>query len=193
MAAAKSLNSSLTTPLEQQAVAGTTNREIRAHVKNLTTEQRMKFMTDAINNGRSKVLTSVLGAESFLSGLTDGIHASLTPYCPIIRTTPERHRSTSWQATIAVEPIYSAAISSLLQPLHLLLMTFAGWVSRHQLDAIDYLQEENRVLKERLGGRRIRAFNAQRRLHPQFKPREKRDCVPSNATCLHCCMFRLVP
>jgi hypothetical protein len=43
-------------------------------------------------------------------------------------------------------------MSSLLQPLHLLLMMFAGWVNRHQLDVIDYLREENRVLKERLGG-----------------------------------------
>jgi transposase InsO family protein len=46
-------------------------------------------------------------------------------------------------------------MSSLLQPLHLLLMMFAGWVNRHQLNVIDYLQEENRVLKERLGGRRF--------------------------------------
>jgi hypothetical protein len=48
-------------------------------------------------------------------------------------------------------------------PLHLLLMMFAGWVNRHQLDVIDYLQEENRVLKERLGGRRIRFTDAERR------------------------------
>jgi putative transposase len=53
-------------------------------------------------------------------------------------------------------------MSSLLQPLHLLLMMFAGWVNRHQLDVIDYLQEENRVLKERLGGRRIRFTGAER-------------------------------
>lgn len=52
---------------------------------------------------------------------------------------------------------------SLLQPLHLLLMMFAGWVHRHQLDAIDYLQAENRILKERLGGRRIRFTDAERR------------------------------
>ncbi|TLY64210.1 MAG: hypothetical protein E6K48_00165, partial [Gammaproteobacteria bacterium] len=51
----------------------------------------------------------------------------------------------------------------LLQPLHLLLMMFAGWVTRHQLDVIDYLQEENRVLKERVGGRRICFTNAERR------------------------------
>jgi hypothetical protein len=59
--------------------------------------------------------------------------------------------------------IYSVAMSSLLQPLHLLLMMFAGWVNRHQLDMIDYLQEENRVLKERLGGRRIHFTDAERR------------------------------
>jgi hypothetical protein len=54
-------------------------------------------------------------------------------------------------------------MSSLLQPLHLLLMMFAGWVNRHQLDVIAYLQEENRMIKERLGGRRIRFTDAERR------------------------------
>jgi hypothetical protein len=34
----------------------------------------------------------------------------------------------------------------------MLLLMFAGWVNRHQLDVIEYLQEENRVLKERMGG-----------------------------------------
>jgi hypothetical protein len=49
------------------------------------------------------------------------------------------------------------------QPLQLLLVKFAGWVNRHQLDVIEYLQEENRVLKEHLGGRRIRLTDTQRR------------------------------
>src|SRR5713226_1818087 len=49
------------------------------------------------------------------------------------------------------------------QPLQLLLVIFAGWVNRHQLDVIEYLQEENRVLKERLGGRRLRFTDAERR------------------------------
>jgi hypothetical protein len=66
-------------------------------------------------------------------------------------------------STLAIESIYSTSMSSLLQPLHLLLMMFAGWVNRHQLDVIDYLQEENRLLKERLGGRRIRFTDAERR------------------------------
>ena len=39
---------------------------------------------------------------------------------------------------------------------------FSGWVNRHQLDVIEYLQEENRVLKERLGGRRLRFTDVER-------------------------------
>ena len=41
---------------------------------------------------------------------------------------------------------------------------FAGWVNRHQLDVIEYLQQENRVLKKRLGGHRIRLTDTERRL-----------------------------
>jgi putative transposase len=54
-------------------------------------------------------------------------------------------------------------MSALLQPLNLLLVMFAGWVNRHQLDVIEYLQKENRSLEERLGGRRIRFTDAERR------------------------------
>jgi hypothetical protein len=49
-----------------------------------------------------------------------------------------------------------------LQPLQLLLVIFAGWVNRRQLDVIEYLEEENRMLKERVGGRRIRLTDAER-------------------------------
>jgi putative transposase len=50
----------------------------------------------------------------------------------------------------------------LLLPFQLVLLMFAGWVNRHQLDVIEYLQEENRVLKERLGGRRLCFTDAER-------------------------------
>src|ERR1700737_3687104 len=60
------------------------------------------------------------------------------------------------------QPVYCAAMSPPFQPLQLLLAIFAGWVNRRQLDVIEYLQEENRVLKERLGGRRIRFTDAER-------------------------------
>ena len=48
-------------------------------------------------------------------------------------------------------------------PLQLLLATFAGWVNRRQAQAINYLVEENRVLKEQLGGKRLRLTDDQRR------------------------------
>jgi len=50
-----------------------------------------------------------------------------------------------------------------IHPLHFLLAVFAGWVNRRQLDAIEYLKEEDRLLRERLGGRRIRFTDDERR------------------------------
>ena len=44
-----------------------------------------------------------------------------------------------------------------------LLLVFGGWVNRSQQKVIDYLLEENRVLREQLGGRRIRLDDNQRR------------------------------
>jgi transposase InsO family protein len=54
-------------------------------------------------------------------------------------------------------------MSLLVLPFQLVLLMFAGWVNRHQLDVIEYLREENRVLKARLGGRRIRFTDVERR------------------------------
>ena len=50
-----------------------------------------------------------------------------------------------------------------ISPLHFLLFTFAGWTNRHQQSVIEYLLEENRVLREQLGGRRLRLSDDQRR------------------------------
>src|SRR6266850_7557596 len=49
-----------------------------------------------------------------------------------------------------------------LPALSFLLMMVAGWVQRHQLIVIEYLQTENRLLKERLRGKRIRFTDAER-------------------------------
>jgi hypothetical protein len=51
---------------------------------------------------------------------------------------------------------------SLHLPFQLVLLMFAGWVNRHQLDVIEYLQEENRVVKARLGGKQLRFTDAER-------------------------------
>jgi hypothetical protein len=48
--------------------------------------------------------------------------------------------------------------------LSFLLMTAAGWVHRHQLIVIEFLQAENRLLKDRLRGKRIRFTDAERAL-----------------------------
>jgi putative transposase len=62
-------------------------------------------------------------------------------------------------------------MSSLLQPVQMLLLMFAGWVNRHQLDVIEYLHEENRVLKELIGARRLRFTDAEhRRLARKAQP-----------------------
>jgi hypothetical protein len=42
-------------------------------------------------------------------------------------------------------------------------LVVAGWVNCRQLDMIEYLQEENRALKQHLGGRRIRFTDTERR------------------------------
>ena len=46
--------------------------------------------------------------------------------------------------------------------LSFLLLIAAGWVHRHQLIVIEFLQAENRLLKDRLRGRRIRFTDAER-------------------------------
>jgi len=48
-------------------------------------------------------------------------------------------------------------------PFRFVLIAVAGWMNQRQLQMIDYLREENRVLREQLGGRRIRLNDDQRR------------------------------
>src|SRR5579863_7841720 len=54
-------------------------------------------------------------------------------------------------------------MSRVLDPFRFVLIAVAGWMNQHQELAIDYLREENRVLREQLGGRRLRLNDDQRR------------------------------
>jgi putative transposase len=63
----------------------------------------------------------------------------------------------SQAANIAAE---MAASTTLLQ---FLLMLVAGWLQRQQAATIDYLKAENRMLRDRLGGRRVTFTDAERR------------------------------
>jgi len=51
----------------------------------------------------------------------------------------------------------------LLTPWHLLLMSIAGWLNRELQRRLEYLKEENGVLREKLGRRRIVLNDDQRR------------------------------
>ena len=48
-------------------------------------------------------------------------------------------------------------------PLQMILVALAGWVNEHQLAVIEYLKQENRVLREQVGRRRLRFTDDQRR------------------------------
>jgi len=50
-----------------------------------------------------------------------------------------------------------------LDPFRFVVISIAGWMNQQQQQAIDYLREENRVLREQLGGRRLRFTDDQRR------------------------------
>src|SRR6187200_1705264 len=50
-----------------------------------------------------------------------------------------------------------------LDPFRFVLIAVAGWMNQRQLQMIEYLREENRVLREQLGERRLRLTNDQRR------------------------------
>ncbi len=49
------------------------------------------------------------------------------------------------------------------QAWQLLLVCLAGWINRHQLDVIAYIQEENKILKSKLKSKRIRFTDDERR------------------------------
>jgi putative transposase len=53
-------------------------------------------------------------------------------------------------------------MTPIIQPFHLLVIALAGWLHRQQQAVIDYLIEENRVLKEQLEGQRLRFTDEQR-------------------------------
>ena len=58
-------------------------------------------------------------------------------------------------------------MTNAIQPFYFLIMALAGWLNRQQQVVIDYLIEENRVLKEQLEGQRLRFTDEQRiRLAP---------------------------
>src|SRR6266481_3680697 len=50
-----------------------------------------------------------------------------------------------------------------MDPFSFVVVTVAGWMSRHQQEVISYLIEENHVLREQMGNRRLKFNDDQRR------------------------------
>jgi hypothetical protein len=66
--------------------------------------------------------------------------------------------------------------------LQLLLATLASWINRHQQHVITYLQEENRILKAQLRGRRLRLTDMERRRLAALAHPLGRTCLQEVAT-----------
>src|SRR5262245_65611396 len=52
---------------------------------------------------------------------------------------------------------------TVFDPFSFLVVCISGWMNQHQERVIDYLIEENRVLREQIGARRLRFNDDQRR------------------------------
>ena len=52
-------------------------------------------------------------------------------------------------------------MTNLIQPFYSLVIDLAGWLNRQQQVVIDYLIEDNRMLKEQLEGQRLRFTDQQ--------------------------------
>src|SRR4029434_5726414 len=57
----------------------------------------------------------------------------------------------------------AAEMRNIGNPFRFVVIAMAGWMNQKQQYAIDYLREENRVLREQLGSRRLRFTDDQRR------------------------------
>ena len=58
---------------------------------------------------------------------------------------------------------HSEGYEVLSRTLDLLLLILAGWINHRQQNAVEYLGTENQILKEKLGKKRIRPDDDQRR------------------------------
>lgn len=112
--AAEMLEQQLSQPLTENAATGSINAEIRAHVKALSADDRMKFISAALREGDTRTLTAVLGAPAFLSGLgSEAARAFLRQYHEQ-RSAEVVRRLTATRAAIAmIEKKHLLAVSQM--------------------------------------------------------------------------------
>lgn len=68
-----------------------------------------------------------------------------------------------WLPRVAGLAPYTGELPRVLDPFRFVLITVAAWMNQCKRQAIEYLCEQNQVLREQLGGRRVAI---QRRLTP---------------------------
>jgi putative transposase len=92
------------------------------------------------------------------------------PYCartPAARIDSETEdfivRRGQARESLLWDGVTGLASAAMPLPIQFLLFLLVGWVSRQQQDVIEYLKAENLALREKLGGRRLRFTDAQRR------------------------------
>ena len=68
------------------------------------------------------------------------------------------------------------------KPWHIFTVALAGWMNRQQQDAIEYLRIENRILREKLGHKRIPLNDAQKRCLAEAAAKLGRDLLSQFGT-----------
>src|SRR5205807_9967636 len=74
-----------------------------------------------------------------------------------------KNRSACLAAMQGCEVCYAARMRACLNPFSFLVVSLAGWLNQRQHQIIDYLVEENCVMREQIGRRRLRFTDDQRR------------------------------
>lgn len=136
-----------TKPVEEYAGIGNVTSEIRSHLKSLDRQERMAFLNEALDRGDEKSIKSILGAPSYLSGLTDLEHRHYTKLF---------HQKTHPEISTQID-LMSSALDKLKKAHKVIRKQFdeaigASAVEVAKLRAANSSAEEALVIKNLLGG-----------------------------------------
>jgi len=88
----------------------------------------------------------------------------------------------AWRSRHPGVPGTGHPMTALPLPVQILAACIGTWMARHQERTIEYLREENRVLREKVGGRIRLTAPERRRLARSGTNSGARDCVASPAS-----------
>jgi putative transposase len=82
---------------------------------------------------------------------------------PVYHRLPRSVQKLDLTEIIGKADVLTHAMHAVLDPFSFVVVSLAGWMNHHQQHVIGYLMEENRVLREQIGNRRMRFSDDQRR------------------------------